>query len=136
MERVPERLRQVYMMWGTSRGQDPKPWFDLFDPDVAVDSLAGGRPYMPFSVSCERRDDMIHYFEGLARDWDMLRFDLKELTIGENRAIALLDIAWRHKSTGKIFSGPKADFFWFADGRIVRFMEFYDTEGIRRVATP
>lgn len=49
--------------------------------------------------------------------------------------MALSQVSFKHKKTGKILNTPKADFHKFRDGKICEFFEFYDTAQALAVAT-
>jgi ketosteroid isomerase-like protein len=44
-----------------------------------------------------------------------------------DRVVMLGRCAWKHRATGKFVDTPKADAITLADGKIVGFMEYYDT---------
>jgi ketosteroid isomerase-like protein len=44
--------------------------------------------------------------------------------------VALCDVSFRHKRTGKVATSPKVDVHRFRDGKISEFFEYYDTAGL------
>ena len=68
---------------------------------------------------------MKHYFAGLTSEWEMIYYRVDEYIAQGDRVVALGQVSFRHKKTGKILVTPKADFHKFRDGKICEFFEFY-----------
>ena|SRR5688572_15658760 len=122
-----EKLKKAYAFWNDHLGSSNQQWMDLMDEKVVFRSLAGGAPGMEFTVDCHGKADLQNYFGGLAADWEMLHYTPQEFIADGDRVVVLSRCAWRSRKTGKSIETPKADFFLFKNGKIVDFMEFYDT---------
>jgi hypothetical protein len=57
----------------------------------------------------------------------MINYQIDEYIAQGDRVVALGDVSFKNKRTGKILETPKADFHKFRDGKICEFFEFYDT---------
>lgn len=130
------RLRRIYREWSDSRGSSFKPWLDLMAEQVRFRSLGGGAPGIEFSRGGVSRADVMRYFDELSQAWEMLRYDVEALIAQGDRVAMLGSCAWRHRHTQKVVETMKADFFRFESGRVVEFVEFYDTAAAVAAATP
>lgn len=130
------KLRRVYREWGESKGSSFKPWLDLMSDQVRLRSLGAGVPGIEFSRAAMSRADVMRYFDELSQDWEMLRYDVEQM-IGQGDWVAMLgSCAWRHRRTRKVAETLKADFLRFENGRVVEFVELYDTAATLAAATP
>lgn len=59
--------------------------------------------------------------------WDMVYFRVNEYIAQNDRVVALGEVSFRHKKSGKIAVTPKTDIHRLCDGKICEFFEFYDT---------
>ena len=57
----------------------------------------------------------------------MLDYTADEFVAQGDRVVMLGSCEWKHRGTGKTVKTPKADVIRMRDGKIVDFMEFYDT---------
>ena len=65
----------------------------------------------------------------------MIYYRVDEYIAQGDRVVALGQVSFKHKKTGKTLATPKADFHKFRDGKISEFFEFYDTAGAIEKAT-
>ena len=121
------RLQAAYRRWNECKGTDTSMWTELFAADARLRSLAGGAPGLEFTVECHGPEDVARYLAGLARDWEMIHYTTAPFAVEGDRVAMLGSTSWRHRATGRTFDTPKADLVTFRDGRVVEFVEFYDT---------
>jgi uncharacterized protein len=121
------KLKDAYRRWDQSKGKDITMWTSLFSDHARLRSLAAGRPGLEFTLECRSTDDLARYFAGLTSEWEMLFYRTEQFAVDGDRVVMLGRTSWRNKKTGKEFDTPKADLITFRDGRIVDFLEFYDT---------
>jgi uncharacterized protein len=121
------QLQEAYRLWHETKGQSVQQWLDLLADDVCFRSLAGGAPGMEFTRHCSCREEVASYFEMMAADWEMVHYTVEEFIAQGARVVMLGSCAWRHRRTGRTVETPKADFFTFKEGKIIDFLEFYDT---------
>lgn len=131
-----EVLKQVYRIWRDSRGADTKPWLDVMAPTISFRSLGASMPVIGFSRNGVSSADVERYFSDLARDWEMVDYQVESMTAQDDRVAVLSSCSWRNRNTGKVASSMKADFFRFADGLVVEFAELFDTAGAVEAALP
>ena len=60
---------------------------------------------------------------------DLTRFEVKSVMAEGGQVVAVLDVAYTVKATGKDWEGPAAHLFDFEDGKIKRFREVVATSG-------
>ena len=120
------RLRKAYKAWYETRG-DAEVWYNILADEIALGSLADGRPGMEFTKPCASKEEVMGYFEGLARDWLMESYHINEYVAQGGRVVALGEMSWTHRRTGKTVTMPKVDVWLFQDGKATQFMEHYDT---------
>lgn len=119
-------LKEGYAAWHDTSG-DARVWYDIFADEIAWGSLADGRPGMEFTRPRASKEEVIDYFEGLAEDWSMEFYHINEYVAQGGRVVALGEMSWTHRRTGKTVTMPKVDVWMFRDGKATQFMEHYDT---------
>jgi ketosteroid isomerase-like protein len=129
-------LRNAYQRWHVSKAGSVDHWLDLMTDDVQFHSLAAGTIEMQFTRPSCCKDEVKHYFAGLTSEWEMIYYRVDEYIAQGDRVVALGEISFKHKKTGKTLVTPKADFHKFRAGKICEFFEFYDTANALRTATP
>jgi hypothetical protein len=120
-------LREGYDLWNESKARSAAYWMDLISDDVHWRSLADGAVGVEFTNARTSKQGVQDYSEQLTRDWEMPNFQAEEFVAHGDRVVMLGRCAWKNRKTGKALDTPKADVFRFRDGKIVDFMEFYDT---------
>jgi uncharacterized protein len=103
--------------------------------DDVVWNSVGPPNRLPFAKSRRGRDEVREYFRALAEDWEMISYKVNELIGQRDRVVALADVCFCHRETGKLVATAKADVFRLRDGRIVDFCEFYDSAAAVEAAT-
>lgn len=122
-----EIIRSAYRIWSESLGKNIDHWIGLMDEQVRFDSLGGGEPGLDFSRACKSKADVRRYFVELVRDWQMIHYTVEELVAQGERVVMLGRCEWKNRKTGKSVETPKADFIKLRNGRVVEFLEFFDT---------
>lgn len=130
-----DSLRAVYRRWSETKGADSAPWVALMSDTIAFRSLGASAPVIGFSRNGYSRADVARYFAELARDWEMLRYEVEQMIAEGDQVAVLASCSWRNRHTGKETATMKADFFRFADGHVVEFAELFDTAGAVSAAT-
>jgi ketosteroid isomerase-like protein len=131
-----EILQEVYGRWRASKGADSRAWFDLMSDTISFRSLGAAAPGLDFARNGYSRADVARYFEELGRDWEMLDYQVEHMIAQGDRVAVLARCSWRNRQTGRSVDTMKADFFRFADGRVVEFAELFDTAAAVAAATP
>jgi ketosteroid isomerase-like protein len=121
------KLKDAYHRWDQSKGKDTSMWTTLFSEHVRLRSLAAGKPGLEFTMDCHSSEDVARYFSGLAKDWTMIHYTTQQFAVEGDRVVMLGRTAWENRKTGRRFDTPKVDLVTFRDGRVVEFLEFYDT---------
>jgi hypothetical protein len=124
-------LREAYQHWIDCKGTSGEHWMSLLADEMKFGSIAQGAEGAAYMTAYHTRDDVIHYFNGLARDWDMIEFVTEHFVAQDDRVVMLGRCSWRYKSNGKVVTTAKADSWRFADGRAVEFYEYFDTAQLR-----
>jgi ketosteroid isomerase-like protein len=120
-------LKRLYAGWNDTRGGSIADMFASMADDVEWHSLASGGAGLEFSRCCTSKGDVERYFGELAADWAMNYYDIEEFVAQGERVVAIGRCSWTHRRTGKQIESPKADVVRIRDGKIVAFMEFFDT---------
>ena len=119
-------LRKAYAAWHDTKG-DAEVWYGILADEISFGSLADGKPGMEFTKPCASKAEVVGYFEGLARDWSMEFYHINEYVAQGGRVVALGEISFTNRKTGKKMTIPKVDVWMFQDGKATQFMEHYDT---------
>lgn len=122
-----ELLRKSYGVWSKTRGATCDHWLEICAEKIAFGSLAHGPPAVSYMTAYQSRDELRGYFAGLARDWEMMEFEIDHFVAQGDRVVMLGRCAWRFRKTGKVVWTPKADAWRFENGKAVEFFEYYDT---------
>ena len=131
-----DKLRQAYQVWHDTRGANGSVWLDLFADDVVLRSLADGASGMKFSAPRTGKAAAEHYLAELAREWEMEYFKTDDFIADGDRVAVVGRCAWRYRDTGKTAESPVVTIWRFRDGKVVEFMEFYDTAKAFAAARP
>ena len=128
-------LKEAYRRWNDSRGGSVDHWMSICAENIAFGSLIqGAAPKVAYMTGYNARDELGRYFEGLARDWEMIEYKVNHLVAQQDRVVMLGHCAWRNKNTGKVVSTPKADSWRFANGKAVEYYEYFDTAQVHAAA--
>ncbi|MBX9774754.1 MAG: hypothetical protein K2Y71_10095 [Xanthobacteraceae bacterium] len=66
-------LTEAYRRWHDSRGASVDHWMSICAEDIAFGSLIqGAAPKVAYMTEYTARAELGRYFEGLARDWEMI----------------------------------------------------------------
>ena len=125
-------LEQAYRNWNETKGGSFEEILDLFDDEVEMRSVLS--PDIPHEISGTHRTkaEAINYFAGLARDWEMLAYDVDRFIADGDDIVMVGRCAWRNRATGKVVDTPKVDIWHFENGKITRFLEMFDSLGFVR----
>jgi ketosteroid isomerase-like protein len=128
-------LQDAYQRWHDSKAGSVDHWLHLMTDDVKFRSLANGASAMQFTRFSSCKDEVKQYFAGLTTEWSMNYYRVSEYITDGDRVVALGEVSFTHRKTGKTLITPKADVHRFRDGKICEFFEFYDTAQALSVAT-
>ena len=123
-------LRAAYALWNSDKAGPASiaHWMDLMAEPVAWRSLAAGAAGMEFTREAGSKATVRGYFDALVADWAMVRYDADEFVAQGDRVVMIGRCVWKHRKTGKVVDSPKCDVIRMRDGKIVEFMEYYDTQ--------
>jgi ketosteroid isomerase-like protein len=129
-----ETLRGAYARWGETRGGNVDEILDMFAEEIEMHSALPADVDDPVAGTHINRAQAAEYFEGLLRDWEMVRYDVDRFIVGEtgDDIVMVGRCAWRNRTTGLVVDTPKIDIHTFKGGKVVRFQEVYDTLGFAR----
>ena len=119
-------LTNAYKKWHSTKG-DPEVWYDILADTVSWGSQGDGTEKIEFTHPRSTKEEVVGYFKGLAEDWSMEHYIVEQFVAQGDRVIALCDISWTHRVSGKTATMPKADAWRFENGKAVEFMEYFDT---------
>jgi len=122
-------LEQAYRNWNETKGGSFEEILDLFADEVEMRSVLS--PDIPHEVSGTHRTkaEAVNYFASLARDWEMLAYDVDRFIADGDDIVMVGRCAWRNRATGKVVDTPKVDIWHFENGKITQFLEMFDSLG-------
>ncbi len=128
-------LREAYRLWRDTKGGCADEILALFDERVEMRSVL--TPELPSGVagSHVNKGQAAEYFAALAREWEMLYYDVYQFIADGEQGTDVVVIgrcAWRHRETGAEVDTPKVDIWHFENGRATRFMEMFDSLAFAR----
>ncbi len=128
-------LERAYANWSESKGGSAQEVLALFDDRVEMRSVL--TPELPSELAGSHvsKTEAAEYFAALARDWEMLYWDIYQfIADGEagDDVVVISRCAWRHRETGAEVDTPKVDIWHFENGRATRFFELFDSLAFAR----
>ena len=96
-------LKEAYRRWSESRGGSADYWVSICDENLNFGSIAEPLAGVDYMTSYRRRDDVGQYFEGLARDWEMIEYRVDHFVAQGDRVVALGYCSWRAKKSGAVW---------------------------------
>lgn len=128
------KLRNFYKRYDATKGGNYKQGIAMLAPSLTWMSLANGAAGMPFTVKRTTPAEVEGYFSDLYGDWEMLEYNIEKMIAAGPYVVAHGSVRFRNRRTGKELTTPKADSYRYAHGKIVEFMEYYDTASAVRAA--
>ena len=101
------------------------PLFEMLADDAVW--FSEGPSDLPWSGKFEGPDGVRRYFEILAKEVEIQRYETREFIAQGDRVVVLAGIQIVHKRVNRSESYDKIDVFKMRDGRLVEFHEYYDT---------
>jgi ketosteroid isomerase-like protein len=123
-------LREGYGLWNKSQAASAQHWMDMIADDVRWRSLGDGAAGAEFTKECGSKQEVLRYFEQMGAQWTLISYDANEFIAQGDCVVMLGSCEWKHRQTGKAVKTPKVDVMRFRDGKIVDFMEYYDTAAV------
>jgi ketosteroid isomerase-like protein len=120
-------LRNGFAEWDTTRGASVDNWMNLVADEVRWRTLGAAAAGDNFTQGCSSKAEVKRYFEELGTQWAMLGYTMEEFIAQGDRVVAVGNVSWRHRATGNAVHTPLVNVIRMRDGKIVDFMEFYDT---------
>ncbi len=84
-----EQLRKAYGVWSNTRGASSDHWLEICAENIAFGSLANGPPGSAYLTAYQARDELKGYFAGLARDWEMMEYEVDHFVAQGDRVVML-----------------------------------------------
>lgn len=128
-------LREAYRHWHESKGASVAHWLSICADQLDFGSLAQSVRSVPYMTVYQDKAKLGEYFEGLARDWDMIEFSTEHFVAQGDRVVMLGRCNWRAKKTGRTVWTPIACSFRFAREKIIEYYEYFDTAQVRDATT-
>jgi uncharacterized protein len=125
-------LKQAYAKWSASKGASGDDWSAVFADQIKFGSIAQGGHGTAYLTAYQSRDDLVQYFAGISRDWEMLEYVTENFVAQDDRVVVLARCSYRFKRNGNVMSTPKVDSWRFAGGKAVEFYEYYDTAKLQQ----
>ena len=128
-------LERAYAHWSETKGGSADEVLALFDERVEMRSVLTPEVPSELAGSHVAKAEAAEYFAALARDWEMLYYDVYQFVADGEAGPDVVMIgrcAWRHRETGAEVDTPKVDIWHFENGRATRFMELFDSLAFAR----
>jgi len=125
-------LERAYARWRDSKGASADEVLALFDDNVEMRSVLS--PELPDDFAAFRitKIEAEDYFAVLARDWEMLSFDVDRFIADGDDVVMVGRCAWRHRHNGAEVDTPKVDIWRFENGKVTHFFEMFDSLAFAR----
>ena len=125
-------LEHAYARWSETKGGSADEVLALFDERVEMRSVLTSELPSELAGSHVDKAQAADYFAALARDWEMIYWDVYQLIADGDDVVVISRCAWRNRATGRVVDTPKVDIWHFEDGRATRFSELFDSLAFAR----
>jgi len=125
-------LDRAYARWSETKGGCADEVLALFDDRVEMRSILAAELPSELAGAHASKEQAADYFAALARDWEMLYFDVYQFIADGDDVVMVGRCAWRSRATGAEVDTPKVDIWHFENGRATRFMEMFDSLAFAR----
>lgn len=119
-------VRDVYAAFAT---RDPERIARFFADDIDWD-FAAPIEIFPFAGPRHGVAAVVRVFAEHAANYDTTRYVPETVLVDGDKASAYVAATFRHRVTGRMFTGHMAEFMRFHNGRIASFRGFSDTVGV------
>ncbi|MFM0326891.1 nuclear transport factor 2 family protein [Caballeronia glebae] len=92
-----------------------------------VDWRVVGPSTLPYATTCRTREDVQRFFADLLNAEEITRFEPREFIDAGDRIVVIGFVAAVVKATGRTFETEWVHIFTVEDGRVSRWLEFFDT---------
>jgi ketosteroid isomerase-like protein len=130
------RIRALYTTWAETRGDCPDDLAGIFADNVRLASMDDSQPGLAFAKASATRADAVRYFSGILNEWEMVHHTPDEVFGDGDRVAMFGSCGWRNKRTGKIADCRIANLWRFEDGKVVEFIDVFDSARAAEAATP
>lgn len=122
-----ESVQRAYARWSETKGQSAADFLDMMADSVEMRSVLS--PQLPDDLAADRktRGEAEEYFAIIARDWEMLDFDVDRFISDSDDIVMVGRCRWRNRATGNEIDSPKVDIWHFNGGKVVKFLEMFDS---------
>jgi len=128
-------LERAYARWRDTKGGSADEVLALFDDQVEMRSVLTDEMPSELAGSHISKQQAAEYFAALARDWEMIYWDVYQIIAdgaeGDD-VVVISRCAWRNRATGKEVDTPKVDIWHFENGKATRFSEVFDSLAFAR----
>ncbi len=131
-----QRVRRIYAGWIATRGRNVDEWLEIASDDFRIVSGADEYAVAKFGAGPRGKEGLCRYLENITRHWAMEHFEIVRMVDAGDEVVAVSNIAFRNRTTGKVASGAMVDVWAFRDGKAVSFLEVFDTASMVAAATP
>jgi ketosteroid isomerase-like protein len=133
-------VKTFYDAWDRTKGSPEavEVAMDILADDAEFHSMADGgdgESDLAFTQPRRGKAKIREYFNLLGEGWTMQHYTVRRLLSDDDTVMALVDLAWTNKATGKVAAGRKADVWRFEGDKAVSFEEYYNPLVLQRAAT-
>src|SRR5437764_107033 len=89
--------------------------------------IHGPMQIFPFVGARRGKKAVLESLSGIARDYELERYEPKMMIVENDRAAVMSDVAFRQRATGRVLSFHLANFLTIRDGKLIEFREFANT---------
>ena len=125
-------LEHLYARWSETKGGAAAEVLDLLDDRVEMRSVLSSELPSELAGSHVTKEQAADYFAALARDWEMIYWDVYQFIADGDDVVMVGRCAWRNRATGAEVDTPKVDIWHFENGKATRFMELFDSLAFAR----
>lgn len=120
-------VQHAYARWAETKGQSAEDFLGLMADRIEMRSVLS--PQLPDDLAADRKSkaEAEEYFAVIARDWEMLDFDVDRFISDGDDIVMVGRCRWRHRKTNKEIDSPKVDIWHFNGGKAVSFLEMFDS---------
>jgi ketosteroid isomerase-like protein len=120
-------LSDIYDAW---RARDLD-WLASYLPDDFQHVMHIPPDIYPMAGSCRGKTQVLERWSQVIPTFEVLRYETGTLLYDAHCAAAHISVRYRHRETGILFEGTKANFWTFEAAWPVRLVEYYDVAHLK-----
>lgn len=120
-------LKHAFDSWEAGKASDVRPWVDLMADQIDFRTPSSEHDALPGQTHITSKEDVGTYLKGLGEAMVLNRFRFDDFVVDGGTVLAIGDVSWTVKATGKRIDSPMVAVWRFKNGKAIAYGEFFDS---------